>query len=178
MTGALAGAASGQAPRRGQLVDLAAHPEVRREIKVTSDQEPRLNEVVSQLKTKKVRHLEARAEIAKVLKPDQVQRLDQVRLQVLDGLALDDPEVVKTLGLDAERMHRLDEARKVNAVEEDKMADVMKRARFRSAEDRNAFIAKYHKAAGERLAAVLSDEQKAKFREMKGRAIDKVEALP
>ncbi len=153
----------------GRLAEIAIHPDVRREIGLTTSQGRELDRVVERLERDAEPRPEVRTEVSKVLKPDQIKRLEQIHLQVFDALGLEDPEIVKVLGLDDGQRRRLDEAIKGIAGEERKMLDVMKRARFPTAEARHRFVEKYREAANARVRGILNDEQKARLETMKGK---------
>lgn len=174
---AVTGVALGAELWRARLVDIAAHPDVRREIGLTLEQGRELDEVIKHLNQVAAPDPQTRSEITKLLKSDQVKRLEQIRLQVLNGFALEDPEIVKTLGLNDSQRKRLDEAIKNNAAAERTMLDVMKRARFATAEARRRFVEKYRDAASERLLNTLTDEQKTQFQTMKGKPFSEADRL-
>jgi hypothetical protein len=174
---AVTGVALGAELWRARLADIAAHPDVRREIGLTLEQGRELDEVIKRLNQDAAPDPQTRSEITKLLKSDQVKRLEQIHLQVLNGFALEAPEIVKTLGLNDSQRKRLDEAIKNNAAEERTMLEVMKRSRFATAEARRRFVAKYRDAASGRLLNILTEEQKTQFQAMKGKPFSEADRL-
>jgi hypothetical protein len=166
---AVAGIALGADHRAARLAEIAIHPEVRREIGLTPAQGRRLDEIVERVKQGAEPRPNLRSEVTELLKPVQYKRLEQIYLQVFDALALEDADLVKALGLDEAQHRRLDEAIKVVAAEERKMVEVMKRARFPTAEARHRFVEKSREAANARVLGILDDKQKARLETMKGK---------
>jgi hypothetical protein len=155
--------------RRSKLLDLVARRDVRREIGATPSQIKQLDEVIERVKRDDLPVDKSRSEITRMLTPNQADRLTELILQTLDGRALEDPKIVEVLNLDEDQQRRVGKAKKANAESEREMLDVMKRARFATADARRQFVEKYHKAANERLLSILSDKQKAHFLELKGK---------
>jgi len=108
-----------------------------------------------------------------ILKDEQMKRLNEIYIQVAGGQALDDADVAAALKITDEQKEKLtaahDEAR-------DKQREAMGEIRelFQSG-DREAIgekMAEIRKEANTIILAVLTDEQKQQFEEMKGDAIE------
>lgn len=111
--------------------------------------------------------------LAEVLNDQQMARLNEIYLQVAGPQALDDPQVVAALNI-------TDEQKKKIAAAEDEARDKQREA---FGEVRDLFQAGDQEAAQKKMAelreqrhamvlAVLSDEQKQQFEQMKGEAIE------
>jgi len=107
---------------------------------------------------------EVRAEIRGVLNPDQVKRLRQIRMQARGADALASPRVQEALDLTSEQKS------KIHEINEDSHEDA--REIFRDAgDDRAAAMKKLqalHKETLEHACAVLTDKQKAEYKELTG----------
>lgn len=113
---------------------------------------------------------ETTKKINEVLNEDQQKRLDQISIQVRGTNALLDEKVQEKLGIEGDQKEKLDAAQEENgqamrAAFEDMGPDA-------DPEDRRAKVEELRKSAEEKLTAVLTDEQKTKFDEMKGEKIE------
>jgi hypothetical protein len=106
---------------------------------------------------------EAKKMIEELLTADQAKRLKQLSLQQMGGMALNQPEVAKELNLTDEQQQKLksigDEVRKH-----------MTAAREAGGDPQEGFkkMAELRKAAGEQAMKLLTDDQKAKWKELTG----------
>ena len=109
-----------------------------------------------------------RAKVEEILLPQQMDRLRQINLQVQGTRALNEPEVAEALGITEEQKTQLatirDELRK--QAEERRAARQANQGN--QGQDNQADRDARRKAAQDRIMAVLTDEQKAKFEELKG----------
>jgi hypothetical protein len=112
---------------------------------------------------------DAHKRVEKELKPAQLQRLRQISRQVRGGAALLDEDVAKELKLTAREKATV---RKTWDEEEARLKDILARTRFRSPKDRDGFIARHRKAAGQRMVGALTKEQPRQFERMKGAEFD------
>lgn len=112
---------------------------------------------------------EAQKELGKALSQKQLKRLKEISVQVLGGAALVGPEVQKELGLDAAQVRKIAEAWKLEEAQLQRMLAV---SRFRSAEAMRAYILNHRKKVGEKLLELLSGEQKAALKKLRGKAFD------
>ena len=113
--------------RWGGLAQLVNQPAVQRELQVTAEQKARLTSVADELQGSRASHKQSRDSLAKILTAEQIDRLEQVRLHVLDGLALEEPAMADQLNLSADQRMSLKMAVAENAADEREMDDVMKR---------------------------------------------------
>lgn len=111
-----------------------------------------------------------REELAKILKPDQLKRLNEIYLRVAGTAALNDSEVAKQLEISDEQKEKLGKVR------EEAMTSNREEMRelFQSGdrEKIQARMAEIRKATDEKILAVLTDEQKKKFEDMKGKPFE------
>ena len=111
-----------------------------------------------------------RAKVEEILLPQQMDRLRQINLQVQGTRALNEPEVAEALGITEEQKTQLaairDELRK--KFEEQRTAGQGNQGTQADREARRARIQEMMKESQDRVMAVLTDEQKAKFEELKG----------
>lgn len=165
-------------------------PEVQQEIKVSEEQKKQIDEGLAAMRggfnfqelqslsqeerAKRMQEFREKAEAAgkaleekmdKILKPEQLARLKQLSLQRQGALALLRPEVAKDLGLTEEQR------KKMQGIAEAARPSGGQNFQDLSQEERGKLMAenreRQEKAQTE-LLAVLSDEQKTKFAELKG----------
>ncbi len=114
------------------------------------------------------RAAEMREQLEEVLLPQQIERLQEISLQIRGIQALDDPKVAEKLGLTEEQKSKLAEARQGQA---DKMRERM-REMFQGGGGAQGNIreamGKMREEMEEEILAVLSSDQQKKFEEMKG----------
>ncbi len=105
-------------------------------------------------------------QLEEVLLPGQIERLDQISLQVRGAGALDDEQVRQQLKISDDQIAKLAEAREsVQAKMREKMQEL-----FQSG-DRDAMreaFGKMRTEVEEELFGVLTDDQRSQFNEMKG----------
>jgi Spy/CpxP family protein refolding chaperone len=112
----------------------------------------------------------AREKLEQILLPEQMERLKQIGIQVQGTRALEDPQVAEALGLTEDQKQQLEKIR------EEIRAEFQRRFEEAQAQGQGqgppqfdpAQFEAQRKANDERLLAVLTDEQKAKFEELKG----------
>jgi len=97
-----------------------------------------------------------------ILKPEQMTRLDEIFLQVRGAGALMDPAVSKKLGLDEQQ---------VKDLRQTAMSSFAGMREAFQANDREK-IQELRKEADAKMLDVLTDEQKTKFNEMKGKTFE------
>jgi len=106
-------------------------------------------------------------ELAKILKPEQVKRLREIYIQVAGTSALSDSEVAAELKITDEQKQKISKAR------EESFAGM--RELFTGGGDREAARTKMEemrKKADASVLAVLTEDQKKQFEEMKGKKFD------
>jgi Spy/CpxP family protein refolding chaperone len=100
--------------------------------------------------------------LAEILKPDQLKRLKQISLQLRGTMAIADPETVAALKLTDEQKE------KVKTIAEDFRKEAGNRAGGGDREEARKRRAEARKTAEDQLMAVLTDEQKTKWKELAG----------
>jgi hypothetical protein len=109
---------------------------------------------------------EAKAHVEELLLPDQMDRLEQIAIQVQGTRALLNPEVAKELGLNPETTAKMSKEIEANAEQIREMArEAMQERNFDGIREKTDAM---QKELDEKLLASLTTEQKAKFEEMKG----------
>jgi hypothetical protein len=112
---------------------------------------------------------EEKAKLAEILLPHQIDRLNQIFVQVAGVEALRDEEIAKELGISEAQTTKIAEVRRAN---QEAMGEQMRELFGGGGGDRDAARAKMEeirKANDAKVLAVLSPEQQKKFEEMKGK---------
>jgi Spy/CpxP family protein refolding chaperone len=116
---------------------------------------------------------EERAELAKILLPHQIKRLNEIYVQQAGVNALQDEEIASELKISDAQKAKLAEVREANrAASQEQMRALFQGGGGGGGGDRDAMRAKFEevrKAADAKLLAVLSTEQQKKFEELKGK---------
>ncbi len=170
-------------------------PEVRKEIEVMPDQEEALTKIREQAassferpnfdfgsaseeeRTKMFQEMQAkrskaekeiRDKLEEVLLPEQFERLSEISLQVRGTAALSDPETAEKLKISADQKSKLDEVRTKNeSGMRDKMREIFSSG---NRDNMREEFAKVRKEMDDQMLAVLTDDQRKQFEEMKGEA--------
>jgi Spy/CpxP family protein refolding chaperone len=164
--------------RWGELAQLVALPSVQSELHITPDQKVRITSLADELQGSSASRSQARDALAKILTAEQLDRLEQASLQVLDGLALEEPAMGDQLKLSDDQRKAVKTVVAENAADEREMNDVMKRARFPNAKSRRDFVKKYRLKASERFLRVLTPPQKEQFQKLKGKPLSEPVEAP
>ena len=101
--------------------------------------------------------------VKEILKEDQQKRLDQVSLQVQGGRALARPEIAKKLGITEDQQGKIKE--ELTAARE-KMQELFQDG---PSDETRKKVQELNKQVGEKILAMLTDEQKTKWKEMTGK---------
>jgi Spy/CpxP family protein refolding chaperone len=112
----------------------------------------------------------ANAKLAEILLPTQIERLEQISLQMRGTFALSDPKVAAKLSLTDEQKKKLEAAATANR---EAMQQAFQGGNRDQNQDRDQMRAKFQelrKTADEKVLAVLTADQKAAFEKMKGAA--------
>jgi hypothetical protein len=112
-----------------------------------------------------------RAKLNEILLPHQMKRLTEIFIQQAGASALDDEEVATELNLTVDQKATLAKVRDENR----QTMGAQMRELFQPGGDRDANRDKFaamRKTADEKVLAVLTSEQKAKFEELKGKTFD------
>jgi hypothetical protein len=154
--------------KRGEVTSLILLPAVQRELGLSGEQKEKVVESARRLARTGASHEACDTDFAKLLDATQMKRLHEIRWQILDSEALFDPEVAARLKLTPEQARKLAEARTANDEAWDQLSQTIKRTKFRSPEQPRKLLDTYKEEANRRLLEVLTEDQRAKFREMKG----------
>lgn len=105
-------------------------------------------------------------EMLEVLSPSQRRQLQVLDAQREGGYALTHELIVNYLKLSDRQQKQVAEAVEANAAEHAKMRDFMSRARFRSKEAMDQYVAGFRDKADQRLTDVLTAEQKKNLQQV------------
>ena len=171
---------------RGSLIGIE---QVRKELKVTDDQQSKLEDIQKKHSSarqelfsglrdlpqdeRRAKFTELRgkmeeltkkftAQTNEVLNADQKKRLREITIQVRGSRALSSGDVAKKLGLSDEQ------TKKLTAINEDSRAKSRELFQGGNREGAREKFAALRKETGEKLLAVLNADQKEKFKTMKG----------
>jgi Spy/CpxP family protein refolding chaperone len=172
----------------GGGLGLLSNPGVQKELKLESDQTSKVEAIATSIREKhsndfaKLRDLEGQERqekaaelnksvtsevnkaLADVLKPDQVKRFNQIRIQVQGLQAFADPDVQAKLNLDA------DQKQKIRSIAQDSQGQM--REVFQSAGDDRAGarrkLAELRKENMDKALAVLTADQKSTWKDLTG----------
>ena len=177
LTLAVVGSAQGPSPKEvmlGRKVFIALTPDVKKELKITSDQDKKLATVfegVLQMEGEKIMVTmtpdtdldKLEKDALAVLEETQRARLTEIWLQRLGGLALADEEIAKQLSLT--------ETQKKSAAEllakgSDQIMELMHSG---PSEDAHKQAQTARKEVGKKMEALLDDKQKLAFEVLKGK---------
>lgn len=121
-------------------------------------------------KQREANALKANAKLAEILLPLQIERLEQISLQMRGTSALSDPKVAAKLSLTDEQKKKLEAAVTANR---EAMQQAFQGGNRGQEQDRNQMREKFQqlrKTADEKVLAVLTADQKAAFEKLKGAA--------
>jgi Spy/CpxP family protein refolding chaperone len=183
----------------GERMMLLANEKVQQELELVDEQKQQIKEISDNLRTElqgafaggqdlsqeerekrrtqvREKTQEASKKLDELLLPHQTERLKQIVLQVQGPRALADEEVAQTLNLSEEQKKQL------TSIQEETQRQMRELFRAGGGQDgdRQAAFAKVREAqqaASEKMLAVLTDEQRTKFEEMKGEAFEIPEEL-
>jgi len=164
------GPASGTPPDvsldpRTPLKLLTEAEEVQEEVKVTADQRAAAGAIRQRLERGQLSAEQAMNQLAAVLKPGQWKRLNEASWQARGGAALIEPVVASAVELADGQKRELAEIWSAATRE---VRDHLERARFPSETARRAYIVKRLDQAGDRMLALLTEQQQARFRTLQG----------
>lgn len=119
---------------------------------------------------------ESRKRVDEILLPHQLDRLEEIRLQVRGTSALADAKVQEDLGLTAEQKTKLRELREKAEADIrgafEGLRELSEEARRAKMAESREKMQKAIKDVAEQAMGVLTDQQRAKFEEMKGKKIE------
>jgi len=147
----------GPPPRQGSMQGLSHDEWIRRNQEINQQMQQRGAQRDAQIDQA----------LPEILQPAQLERLGQIRLQVIGTAALDDPDVRRSLGITAEQRSRMTRLRAEHRSEMQGRAGSRMSLRERR-EQRNA----RDQELEQRLMNVLTADQKAKLERMKGKIVD------
>ena len=159
---------------------VAKSDTVRKELSISEAQQKQLNTLHDEILAKNLEPDTADGErifkqIESILKPAQLARLQEIFMQAVGGASLKSSRVAKSLGL-SEAQRKV--VTQIWDEEQHRLKDSLSRVFFKSKKDRDAYIDKKHKQAGDRLVKdVLTNQQREQFDKIKGERFD-VGSLP
>jgi Spy/CpxP family protein refolding chaperone len=109
---------------------------------------------------------EIKAKIGEVLLPHQMERLDEIALQVRGTAALEDPEIAKELGITDEQKAQFAKVREEGG---QKMRELFQGGNREGIQEK---MAEMRREQNEKTLAVLTADQKAKYEKMQGEKIN------
>lgn len=116
------------------------------------------------------RSAQEKEKLGEILMPHQSKRLEEIFLQVRGPIALLDPTVAEEVGLTEDDQQELRET--IQEAREGMMAEMRELFESGDRDQVRAKMTEMQKKVEEQALAVLSDEQKQKFTEMKGEKFD------
>lgn len=188
----------GQRGGAGSLVMLLGREEVRTEIELMPDQVEGLRKMAERMRPERPdfdfgsatdeersafmakmqaqqaeRAADAKAQLEELLLPKQFERLEQIAMQTQGAMALMNPEVAEKLGIGKEVTEAMTKDMTASQEEGRELLQTMMRERDREAAgSMREKMEEMRKALETKLVAHLSDEQKTKFEEMKGKPFE------
>lgn len=153
----------------GQPLSLALLPKVQKAIRLTDKEVAAIRGLKQEADAGSVGGDAISQRLAAALPAAKLERLRQISYQVRGGAALADSAVQQALGLSQEQIRKIDAVWKN---EELNLKMVLAVARFRTAEIRRAYILRNRRESGEKLLALLDEDQKAAWTKMLGAAVD------
>jgi Spy/CpxP family protein refolding chaperone len=151
------------------LTRLVQVEKVAADLKLTSDQKEKLKALPPPTRDNRA---DVEKQAAEILTPEQLERVKQIRLQLQGPVALASPEVAKALELTDEQRGKI---QTVQQEAQAKMQEARQGARDMTTEQRAEMMKKMQesrKETLEKILAVLTPEQKAKFEKMQGAKIE------
>lgn len=131
------------------------------------------NKVFAEMRVKRDKiNKDAFAKISKHLTDEQVARLHQIALQQRGAQALDDDKVVIKLELTEEQQLEIAEVTETQSSEQSKMMEDLRSGGREGFAQMREKMETLRKQTDEKLMAVLTNAQKSKFSEMKGKPFE------
>ncbi len=103
--------------------------------------------------------------VAEVIEPDQYKRLKQISWQVLGPFAFRDPAIVSGLNMTVEEQEKSDKIRREGR---DEMGQLFEKVKGNFDGETIEKFSKISDATRDKIVAILTSEQKAKWQEMLG----------
>ncbi|MFO0928630.1 MAG: hypothetical protein U0736_16675 [Gemmataceae bacterium] len=153
----------------GQPLSLAQLPKVQKAIRLTDQEVAAVRGLKQEADAGSVGGEAIGRRLAAALPAAKLERLRQISYQVRGGARPRRRRGAAALGLSQEQ------ARKIDAVwknEELNLKMVLAVVRFRTAEVRRAYILRNRRESGDKLLALLDEDQKAAWTKMLGAAVD------
>jgi hypothetical protein len=144
---------------------LVNHPEVQKELVATSEQLVRAKAFFEKAIQTGTTPSDLRKDLANILKPEQLRRLREISIQSQGGWSLGQKEVADELELTGQQHSEIGTVRRQT---EERLREDLQRIKFRSEQDRWAYVVKRHQAAGEAMRNILTGPQATKFAALQG----------
>jgi len=175
------GAGAGMGAGGMSQLGLLAQKSVQEELKLTADQVEKVTEAAKKQqaaraggadlsqeeRAKKNQELAKEGDkvVADVLKPEQAKRLKQIQLQQEGARAFNNPEVTKALNITAEQKQKLKDIQDTASKER---ASIQQAARGGDRQEAMKKMADLTKKTNTEAMALLTDDQKTKWKELTG----------
>jgi hypothetical protein len=149
----------------GEWREILTQEPVRKELRLSTQQAVRLAPVLDDAK---LAPEEARKRIGEALDAEQTARLKELSRQISGWFAVFEPDVFSALAVTSEQEAKLCEITRKRYAE---MKDFLRRARFRSREAMQKYVAECRDETGQLLRAVLTAAQQKKLADLQSRSI-------
>jgi Spy/CpxP family protein refolding chaperone len=161
----------------GGTLALLSQKSVQQELKLTDDQIKKAEELLQKQRSgaglrdvprdqirEKMQELAKanQAALAEILKPEQTKRLREIALQRQGPMAIANPQVAEALKLTE------DQKEKIRAIQRESFEGLRTGGRGGNFEEIRAKMAERRKESSEKIQNLLTDEQKAKWKELLG----------
>lgn len=165
--GPMMGGRSGGGDMSLMLLNVEA---IQKELELVDDQKSKIRTATEEVREEMAKQMAAllQKKLQDILLPHQIERLQQIQIQLRGNSALNDPEVQEKLGLSSDQKAQLAKLRE--------NYDEQRRAMFTAAreggrdggEDRRAQYERLRTEMTQSIEQVLTAQQKEKFEQMKG----------
>ncbi len=163
----------------GSLTDMLRNPAVREELEMLDEQVEQVRELESEMRDEMRKELQAlqekmqaklRSKLGTVLMDHQMERLDQLRLQMQGTRALGNTEISKKLGITDKQIEQMEEIR--NSLREKYQEAFRNRGEGGDFRQRMQELSQQAQEAQEEIRGLLTEEQRKKLQEMQGTKVD------
>ncbi len=143
---------------------------VQADLQLTAEQKTKLEALGQEPRGGRENRENREKQIAEILKPEQLERLKQIRIQIEPGMALhNNPEVAKALALTDEQKGKL---RTLREEAREAMREAFQDGEDLTPQERRAKGVEMRKEMLEKALGVLTPEQREKFEKMQGAKIE------
>ena len=174
-------------PGGGMIALLNLEP-LQKELNLTDEQKEKIKELAKEMRPprrsegegpspdeRRTMMEKAQKKLAEILKPEQLQRLKEIQLQAMGPAALGNPQVVKALGITDEQGAKiktlLDEGQRKRRELFGSMRDLLREDRREKMAENQGKLRQIQKELMDKALAVLTPEQREKFRQAQGQEV-------